>query len=451
MTGMRVVVRPLALACVLTSPLACTSPSTDDGGFTTFNNTLGDGDGDTTGDGDGDPTGDGDGDGDGDPNPSCGDGVVDAPEQCDLGPENSESGQCTPDCQIAACGDGHVYADFEECDDGNQDDSDACVDECKLASCGDGHVQTGVEMCDDGNDDPADGCNSMCLPGACGDGIVQDGEQCDDGNRETADACPACQLAFCGDGYTQAGVEECDDGNELDNDACLPVFCTQAECGDGYVYEGVETCDDGNLDDDDACPSSCQPAVCGDGFTYEGMEECDDGNDVDDDICSNVCELNIIACQNGAVNLATSPDSDMVVCDDPNDQTCEQDGETLCPVGWGLCTREQYINRNDGWNYFPGATVVGEIHCRGGGGAGHYTLFGSLSNDQAFNCTYGSSRDTCPSNYGCNELAVNVLCCAPTPSCGNGMVDNAEETCDDGNAAENDGCLNSCAFRHPGC
>src|SRR5262245_42131625 len=37
---------------------------------------------------------------------NCGNGVVEAGEQCDLGGNNSPSGQCTPECLIAACGDG---------------------------------------------------------------------------------------------------------------------------------------------------------------------------------------------------------------------------------------------------------------------------------------------------------------------------------------------------------
>ena len=257
----------------------------EDSSLTTFtgNTDLGDGDGDA------ETSDSGDGDGDGDPGTSCGDGVVDAGEQCDLGPQNSESGQCTPDCQIAACGDGYLYADYEECDDGNSDDTDACVSGCKLATCGDGFLQAGVEMCDDGNDDEADGCNSMCLPGTCGDGVVQDGEQCDDGNADTTDACPACQLAYCGDGYTQAEVEECDDGNDLSTDGCLPVFCTLNVCGDGNVNEGVEECDDGNDLDNDACTAACAVAYCGDGIKQDGVEECDDGNAVDDDFCTNDC------------------------------------------------------------------------------------------------------------------------------------------------------------------
>ncbi|KIG17463.1 Microbial collagenase, secreted [Enhygromyxa salina] len=287
---MRPQLLPLGLSALvgLSVAVSCTPAPSNDDGFTSFT-TLppGDGDGDSTetGDGDGDP-----GDGDGDS--SCGDMVVDPGEECDLGPQNSAMGQCTPDCKIAACGDGYLYENFEECDDGNSSNADDCVTGCKIATCGDGFVHDGVEICDDGNDDNADGCTTECVEGSCGDGILQAGEQCDDGNDVTSDECPACQLAFCGDGYVQAGVEECDDGNDLSNDACLATFCTPNVCGDGFIYEGMETCDDANLDDDDACPSSCEPAFCGDGFTWAGMEECDDGNDVEDDICTSECISN---------------------------------------------------------------------------------------------------------------------------------------------------------------
>ncbi|WP_258182930.1 DUF4215 domain-containing protein [Enhygromyxa salina] len=277
--------------------MACTPDPAGDGGLSTFSTTLpGDGDGD--GDGDGETgSGDGDGDGDGDSGGvDCGDGVVQAGEECDLGNENSESGQCTPNCKIAACGDGFVYEGFEECDDGNAVNTDDCVEGCSLAVCGDGFVHEGFEMCDDGNDDDADGCNSRCLPGECGDGILQDGEQCDDGNDVTTDNCPACQLAFCGDGFIQAGVEICDDGNDLNTDGCISPTCVPAACGDGNLWEGMETCDDGNDDDNDACPASCEPAFCGDGFTWSGNEECDDANDVDDDGCTNDCISNGASC-----------------------------------------------------------------------------------------------------------------------------------------------------------
>jgi cysteine-rich repeat protein len=51
--------------------------------------------------------------------------------------------------------------------------------------------------------------------------------------------------------------------------------------------------------------------------------------------------------------------------------------------------------------------------------------------------------------FGCNELSAQTLCCAPTPTCGNGVVDGVEEECDDGNFDETDDCLNSCSWRVP--
>jgi cysteine-rich repeat protein len=199
-----------------------------------------------------------------------------------------------------------------------------------------------------------------------------------------------------------------------------------------------------------ACDADCTPAECGDMVTNVAAdEECDDGNGMPGDGCEQC--LVVVACSGGAVMLAENPAGDMVVCDDPTNTVCEQDAETLCPVGWGLCTREQHINRNTGFDVIVGVAVVGEIHCRTGGGAGHYTIGGgNLNQDLSLNCDYGSSRESCETGYGCNEQFVSALCCAPTPSCGDGVVNAPEELCDDANASEVDECLNSCGWRVPG-
>lgn len=236
---------------------------------------------------------------------ACGNGMVEAGEQCDQGEANAASGQCTPDCQINVCGDGYASSEYEECDDGNAVANDACLNDCKLNVCGDGVVNAGVEVCDDGNQDPLDGCNNQCMAGTCGNGDLDEGELCDDGNTDTSDACPACLPATCGDGYAWAGSEECDDANTDDSDACL-ANCVAASCGDGLVWADMETCDDGNLDDDDACPSSCEPASCGDGFVWAGMETCDDGNHVDEDGCDATCFAE------SCVAVTNGPDEDIV-------------------------------------------------------------------------------------------------------------------------------------------
>ncbi len=207
---------------------------------------------------------------------SCGDGVVQEPEECDDG-NSSPQDACLPGCTLAFCGDGVVHVGFEQCDDGNASPSDDCVF-CAVAFCGDGFVRVGFEECDDGNLDDGDGCTTQCTftSSACGDGVIDPGEECDDGNASSQDACLAtCQKAFCGDGFTFAGVEQCDDGNGSNQDACVQG-CVSAVCGDGFTFAGVEQCDDGNLSNGDGCSSTCQLPVCGDGVKDPG-EACDLG------------------------------------------------------------------------------------------------------------------------------------------------------------------------------
>jgi cysteine-rich repeat protein len=60
------------------------------------------------------------------------------------------------------CGNGVVEAG-EQCDDGNSLGNDSCLNNCQLPRCGDGIVQPIVsEECDDGDQDDANGCNTQC-------------------------------------------------------------------------------------------------------------------------------------------------------------------------------------------------------------------------------------------------------------------------------------------------
>jgi cysteine-rich repeat protein len=98
--------------------------------------------------------------------PSCGDGIVEPGEQCDLGALNSNSGQCTKACQVATCGDGYV----------NQDplpDGGYIQELCDWGF--DGGILT-----DGGNSNTLPNhCRENCLPARCGDGVVDTGERCD--------------------------------------------------------------------------------------------------------------------------------------------------------------------------------------------------------------------------------------------------------------------------------
>lgn len=65
---------------------------------------------------------------------TCGDGVVQPPEQCDTRTNPGGYGQCAPGCIWGPrCGDGVVQsAAGEDCDDGNTNNEDSCTNQCKL-------------------------------------------------------------------------------------------------------------------------------------------------------------------------------------------------------------------------------------------------------------------------------------------------------------------------------
>lgn len=156
------------------------------------------------------------------PVPTCGDGILQAPEECDNGALNADDAACKVDCTLAYCGDGLV-GPGEACDDGNTSDLDMCNSMCRFPSCGNGVVE-GAEACDDGNADDTDACTHLCLPAACGDGYVQAGEDCDDGNTNAGDGCSSsCEIeAICGNGEAMPG-EVCFEAGPLVVVDALPV------------------------------------------------------------------------------------------------------------------------------------------------------------------------------------------------------------------------------------
>jgi len=137
--------------------------------------------------------------------PTCGDGVVAASEQCDLGRALNTGAYngCTADCRRGpSCGDGVRQSPEEACDDGlnvtpyTRDGASGCAPGCVASGyCGDGKVDSLFgEECDAGGDaSQSSGCSADCRLGArCGDGVVQPelGEECDDGNTVSGDGCP---------------------------------------------------------------------------------------------------------------------------------------------------------------------------------------------------------------------------------------------------------------------
>jgi fibro-slime domain-containing protein len=93
----------------------------------------------------------------------CGNGVRDPGEACDNGINDGSYGTCNPDCTLPDyCGDGVVNGP-EECDLGDANEPepygpDRCTTGCRIAPyCGDGQVYAPEEDCDG-----EDGCTAAC-------------------------------------------------------------------------------------------------------------------------------------------------------------------------------------------------------------------------------------------------------------------------------------------------
>ncbi len=305
---------------------------------------------------------------------------------------------------VVQCGNGLVEAG-EQCDDGNLLSGDGCSDVCvtevipststtpppstpasTTQVCGNG-IQEGSEACDDGNPWYNDGCDPMCrldanTPPKCGNGDIELGEECDDDNLNNGDGCSslckketastASTTPVCGNGI-QEGSEACDDGNPWYNDGCDPMCRLDANtppnCGNGDIELGEE-CDDDNLNNGDGCSSTCkkeslttalppacvattcsaaQPAcgqtttgtdncgsscskvgtacpvpVCGN-RVVESPETCDDGNTVSGDGCNSSCQKEqstAPVCGNGKVEGTEQCDDGNTVSGDGCSSTC---------------------------------------------------------------------------------------------------------------------------------
>jgi hypothetical protein len=235
-----------------------------------------------------------------DSGPFCGNGIVEATEECD---DSRETATCNEDCTLAACGDGvRNEAAEEQCDDGEE--TATCDEDCTVVVCGDGVINEPIgELCDDGGESAT--CDADCTPAWCGDDVTNEtaNEQCDDAGRTSA--CDAdCTLVECGDGYHNATAsEECDDGGES---MFCNIDCTEAECGDGITNGAAsEDCDD--MGASLGCDEDCTFVECGD-LTINTVagEECDDTELAENTCVSEGFDEGTLACDDVSCQLDTS-------------------------------------------------------------------------------------------------------------------------------------------------
>ncbi|PRP99912.1 DUF4215 domain-containing protein [Enhygromyxa salina] len=129
--------------------------------------------------------------------------------QSAAGDESEESAGADP-----ICGDGIVEAE-EECDDANEVDDDECSNTCNLPSCGDGIVQATLdEACDDGNTESGDTCGWNCtLPGTVVWSKIYEFKHCTDAALAVTSTGSVNIVYTCED--PQRGLMEVDDNGEV--------------------------------------------------------------------------------------------------------------------------------------------------------------------------------------------------------------------------------------------
>lgn len=154
------------------------------------------------------------------------------------------------------CGNGILDAG-EECDDGpglaRSSDTDGCLTTCRLARCGDGFVQSGVEECDTNN---LDICNrSTCTCGSLG---LAEGAVSGAGTSLRCSASCAYDVSGCGAPLSTMTPTQPPTSTPTPTTSPTP---RQGTCGNGRI-EADETCDDGNTSDNDECPSDCRVRSC---------------------------------------------------------------------------------------------------------------------------------------------------------------------------------------------
>jgi cysteine-rich repeat protein len=215
---------------------------------------------------------------------ACGNNTCDAAEACDgveqcTGDGDFSIGDCRNDCTY--CGDGVVQAG-EECDDSNDNDDDDCSNSCKSAN--DVNIVATPTPVTSATPTPQTSITT------CGNLACDGGESCDGENRCTGegtfDKALSCRLdcTYCGDGQLQS-TEECDDGNTVDSDACSNtcILNTQSSgsCGDGIIQES-EQCD------------RALSSVCSNGLQCSNSCECvqSDPSVQDEKVCGATCTSN---------------------------------------------------------------------------------------------------------------------------------------------------------------
>ncbi len=382
----------------------------------------------------------------------CGDGVIDAGEQCDstnwgpitsctqVGDFSAGDLACGGDCEFdtSACIGSENY-----CGDGTIDAGEQCegTDFGNIDSCQDmGDFESGILSCTANCQIDTSGCVPS-FGGECGDGIIDAGEECDGQEWGPVNGCTNW------DEFT-GGALVCDANCRFDTSSCTGG--PGSECGDGTIDAG-EQCDGTTIPFTDcsefgfesgdlSCDASCsvdttmcintEGGFCGDG-TIDAGEQCDS------DTLGPLTDCISFGYDSGALSCTADCMLDMSVCTGGSSPTeCGDEdvgsGEQCDGTNWADVSSCIDFDSFSGGNLFCDADCMFDTGmCTGGLGAecGDGILDGSEQCDgdiwAVSSCSdFGFSGGT---------LVCTPICMLDTTGCTSPMGGNCgDETIDAG-------------------
>ncbi len=362
----------------------------------------------------------------------------------------------------------------EECDDGNTTPGDGCDAVCAIEPiCGNGNLE-GAEQCDDGNTTPGDGCDAACnletaqTFTAPGGPITYTGAIANPGEFYTVAIVVTAPAALIAETFTDSTIPECAAGNDTvmrlfaadgvtqlgsDDDGGLSA-CSRIDAAldpwatlqpGNYFLRIEEFGNNAAIASFDLVVEAIPALVCGNGI-LEPNEACDDGNTTPGDDCNANCQFepNLTYTAPGAPQTFTTPitpigDFDVVQITVTNDSYIRAETFTDSTVPECLTGNDSRLTL---------FTASGTVALGGDDFDGLNSCSLITPNDGFARLAAGTYWLAVTEDGNNAELAALdlVLEGIQADICGNGIVDGANEACDDGNLVDNDGCSAVCQF-----
>ena len=256
-------------------------------------------------------------------------------------------------------------------------------------------------------------------------------------------ACVDAAATYCGDGMVNGG-EECDDGNTNNADNCTNLCQIVDGCGDGNIDAG-ELCDDNNVVSGDGCSATCMPDI-----------SCPAGQNpvIVTNSMSTAIPENVYGGVNSSITIPAAGLVKRVLLTVNITHPANNNVDIYLSSPWGgqrdISTDQSGANyRGTIFSDTATTAITSGVAPYTGQFKPEFTLdyFNNQSSQGDWVLRVADDTSNTPPVVGTLDSWTLAMCVDPsaTKVCGNGIVE-ANESCDDGNTAANDGCSAACAL-----